>query len=200
MKKQTGFTLIELVIVVVILGFLAATAIPKFVDLTDQAKKANIEGMAGGFASGISLVRAQWEAEGRPSDATGNNFVDYDGVDVYLTVEDKDNNIRPGYVISTAQTNTIANVDCVDVWENIFQSPPRITDTFTDITNDNSDSYKYFASKETDNTNPICHYYLKESLNKNTDSEYVTPGVSTEVGNSFTYRPANSEVVVYIND
>ena len=41
MRKQSGFTLIELVIVVVILGFLAVTAIPKFLDLTDQAKQAN---------------------------------------------------------------------------------------------------------------------------------------------------------------
>ena len=61
-KKSSGFTLIELVIVVVILGFLAVTAIPKFIDLTEQAKQANIEGMAGGFATGISLARAQWEA------------------------------------------------------------------------------------------------------------------------------------------
>ncbi|HCM46843.1 MAG TPA: MSHA biogenesis protein MshB, partial [Colwellia sp.] len=36
-SKEKGFTLIELVIVVVILGFLAATAIPKFIDLTEQA-------------------------------------------------------------------------------------------------------------------------------------------------------------------
>lgn len=61
MRKQSGFTLIELVIVVVILGFLAVTAIPKFIDLTDQAKQANIEGMAGGFATGVSLARAQWK-------------------------------------------------------------------------------------------------------------------------------------------
>lgn len=81
MKKQAGFTLIELVIVVVILGFLAVTAIPKFLDLTDQAKEANIEGMAGGFATAISLVRAQWEAEGRPQNTSNQNSVNYDGVD-----------------------------------------------------------------------------------------------------------------------
>ena len=85
-KKQSGFTLIELVIVVVILGFLAATAIPKFLDLTDQAQQANIEGMAGGFATAVSLVRSQWEAEGRPQ--TGAfNAVNYDGINLLLTTE-----------------------------------------------------------------------------------------------------------------
>ncbi len=84
--KQTGFTLIELVIVVVILGFLAVTAIPKFIDLTEQAKQANIEGMAGGFATGVSLARSQWEAEARPKDTAGINRVNYDGTFVYLYV------------------------------------------------------------------------------------------------------------------
>ena len=99
MKKLAGFTLIEMVIVVVILGFLAVTAIPKFLDLTDQAKQANIEGMAGGFATAVSLARAQWEAEGRPQDGTGRNVVDYDGSVVVLTTEA--NGIRPGYVVSS---------------------------------------------------------------------------------------------------
>ena len=65
MNKQSGFTLIELVIVVVILGFLAVTAIPKFIDLTDQAKQANIEGMAGGVLTARSVMGAQRGAHGR---------------------------------------------------------------------------------------------------------------------------------------
>ena len=64
--NQRGFTLIELVVVIVLIGFLAVNAIPKFIDLTVQAKQANIEGMAGGFATGVSLVRSQWESEARP--------------------------------------------------------------------------------------------------------------------------------------
>ncbi|MBI3020452.1 MAG: type II secretion system protein [Candidatus Omnitrophica bacterium] len=56
--KRTGFTLIELVVVMVVIGILAAIAIPKFVDLTGQAKKASEEGTVGGVRAGIMLQYA----------------------------------------------------------------------------------------------------------------------------------------------
>jgi MSHA pilin protein MshB len=198
MGKQKGFTLIELVIVVVILGLLAVTAIPKFVDLTEQAKQANIEGMAGGFATAVSLVRSQWEAEGRPNDGT-KNVVTYDGTALVLTEEDFDNGISPGYPTGLTDGATLGNdfdaINCQEVWDNIFQQPPLLTPNIADA-QDND----YFVSQNGSGVDALCHYYLIASLNTDGNGVVQDPGVSDSIGNKFTYQPATSAVVVYVND
>ncbi|WP_305373841.1 type II secretion system protein [Photobacterium leiognathi] len=60
MKKQQGFTLIELVVVIVILGILAVTAAPKFMNLQGDARHASLQGLKGAIqgASGIVYGKA----------------------------------------------------------------------------------------------------------------------------------------------
>ena len=62
--KQQGFTLVELVTVLVILGILAAVAIPKYVSYTSEARTAALNGLAGAMRSAVSLTQAKYVVGG----------------------------------------------------------------------------------------------------------------------------------------
>lgn len=64
MKKQSGFTLIELVIVIIILGILAATAVPKFVDLQGDARASAMKGVKAALEGAATLTYSQAAIQG----------------------------------------------------------------------------------------------------------------------------------------
>lgn len=71
MKKQAGFTLIELVIVIIILGILAVTAAPKFLNLQDDAKTAAASGVLAAVQSSSQLVYSKAALEGLETASSG---------------------------------------------------------------------------------------------------------------------------------
>jgi len=114
-KLQQGFTLIELVIVIIILGILSVVTAPKFLSLSHEAQAANLEGVAGSIASMNQIVHAKTQIDGiadkQDCDGTCNNHPNWDRNVGYFYVDVSGTRlyVSDGYPMAagTSTSNTI---------------------------------------------------------------------------------------------
>ena len=72
MKRQNGFTLIELVVVIVILGILAVTATPKFLNLQDDARASSLQGLKGAIEGAAGITYGKAAIQGKEAAVSGS--------------------------------------------------------------------------------------------------------------------------------
>lgn len=104
-RNEAGFTLIELVIVIVILGILASVAIPKYEDMREQARTAALKGQLGAIRSTVAIQYSKNALNGAATFPVLNGSVFADG------------NVPKEPVLNSNAVKTTAGVDGVGGWQ-----------------------------------------------------------------------------------
>lgn len=110
-SSRNGFTLVELIIVIVILGILAVAAAPRFIDISSDAHLAKFKSAYGSFKTGMELANKKWRIKGSPTPANAINLLD----DVDFNAQGYPAGIDDGAQVSTGQ-------DCIDIFNAVVNS------------------------------------------------------------------------------
>lgn len=166
-NKQKGFTLIELVVVIVILGILAVTAAPRFLNFQRDAHLARAETAFANFENATYLFHSKWLAEGEPT-----GVVDYGQGDVYPS--------STGFPASVGRAlvdpSRIEGEQCFALWDALMDTDitARAQGSDTVLPSDTDVVVWYTGSNE-------CYYY------------YTTGYSSDEDLPKFFYSPLTGE-------
>jgi len=114
-NKEKGFTIIELVVVILLLGILTATALPRFMDVTTEAHTAVNNGVQSALQASVMMFQASYVAKGEPASAT------------VVTPYTSQTNAFGFPVTLAANANLLTAAQCATIYGDLLQAGGRPT-------------------------------------------------------------------------
>lgn len=156
-QHQNGFTLIELVSVVVILGILAVTAAPRFLNYQRDSHEAIAQGAFSSFRTAVNLYHSQWLVVGEPD---FNQDVDYGEGSVYPS--------STGFPIAVDQLpinsgTAIRGSDCARLWRALMNTDLTVRDHGSSVFPSEEPIVAWYTS------DPSCYYYYTDGYSLGED-------------------------------
>ncbi len=203
MKKQKGFTLIEMIVVVVLLGILSAVAIPRMFGTADESHRQKAKMMAGTFKSAMEGARARWFAAGAPKAGLKMNSSAANSANTYTDL----NFTKDGFAFmaqdGTSTTALTANVySRGDVADTVYIQDNSAVTGFTAVTEAQADQILGGFAGATANTDAenadVCVNIFKmlvrdASVGATSESNTAAAGGAGNAGSSTTDNKCGKE-------
>ena len=191
MKKRNskGFTLLELIIAIVILGILAVVAAPRFLNLQDDAYEAKMEAIAHQFETAVRFTQSQWLVNGGTPEAQ-QNIDGYGGGELDVNEfgfplgTDKGN--RNG-VIGNPYNIGQGNAGCIAVWQALIGNEYSLSNN-----RNANDQFDFITRRvqDKDSHQSVCYYtYTKKGYERDPERSTFVIWYDSKTGSVTTSKP-----------